>query len=193
MKPVDTRWRYRASDSGGETYEVEVTVIAVTDSSYKLRERREGHPDIEYYYEYGPETDSFTTISLYEVFTIGGERVTYRFSPPQKYLPADGYLKEGLAWRDDPITVSETTMRRRERDEREYEIPEMRYSIETVARVTTPVGEFKAATLVKSSADDRALEKSYINNIGTVRQTIYDDGSIVETWVLLDYSFPERN
>ncbi|MCP4229380.1 MAG: hypothetical protein GY771_04440 [bacterium] len=193
-KPVDTQWLYQVIENDGETYETEITVIAVTDNSYKLRDRREGRPDIEYYYEYGPETDGFTAISLYEVYVVGGERITDRYSPPRKNMPADGYLKEGLSWRDSPIAVEETTMRRREKDKHDSKMAAMRYSVEAVGPVDTPAGEFTAATLVKSSVDDKVLEKSYISNIGTVKRVIYDDdGSVLVTWELSDYTFPERD
>lgn len=192
MKPVDTEWRYRVSEGGGGTYDIEMTVIAVTDSSYKLRERREGYPDVEFYYEFGPETDGFVTISLYEVYTVDGERVTHRYSPPRIYLPGDGYLREGLVWRNGPISVEETTMGRRERDIREYEIPGTRYRIETIGMVTTPAGEFIAATLIKSSGNI-LLERHFISNIGTVKRVSYDaEGFATETRELLDYSFPDR-
>jgi hypothetical protein len=194
MKPVDTEWQYRISKITGEMYEVELTVIAVTDSSYKLRERREGYPDVEYYYEYGPETDDFVAISLYEVYTVGGERVTHRYSPPQIYLPGDGYLREGLTWSNGPIKVEETTMGRSERFEHDFEMPGVSYKAETTGRVETPAGEFVVAPLVKISAEGTIMETDFISNIGTVKKVSYDaEGFAIETWELLNYSYPGRD
>ncbi len=193
MKPVDTEWRYRVFKSSGEMYEVEITVIAVTDKSYKLRERRDGYPDIEYYYEYGPETDGFTTISLYEIYTVDGERVTHRYTPPRIFLPGDGYLREGLSWSDGPVAVEETTMGRRERSESGFEFPETRYRIETIGTVATPAGEYVVAPLVKVSAEGAIIETDFISDIGSVKRVSYDeDGFSIETRELLEYSFPER-
>ncbi len=190
MKPVDTEWRYRVT-GGREDYEIEVTVIAVTDNSYKLRERREGHPDFEYYYEFGPETDDFTTISLYEEYEVGGKRVTYRYSPPKKNLPTDGVLKKGLSWRDSSITAEKTIMGYSERFTGEFEVSGLYYYVEAIGSLRTPAGDLVAATLVKAS-DGLLIERRYVTNIGVLKTVTYDnDGSVTETRELLDYTLPE--
>lgn len=193
-KPVDTEWHYRVTENGSGTYEFVVTVIAVTDNSYKLRERREGYPDMEYYYEFGPEEDGFTTISLYEEYEVGGNRVTRRYSPPKKYLPANGLLRAGLSWCDSGISVEETTMGLHERYRRYYELPIVFYSAEEVDSVETPAREFIAVTILTKTPTGIVCDKEYVGHIGNIKkETFGENGSPERTTELLSFRFPEKD
>jgi hypothetical protein len=193
-KPVDTEWRYLVTESCGATYETQVTVIALTENSYKLRERRKGHPDMEYYYEFGPEENGFTMISLYEEYEVGGNRVTYRYSPPKKYLPANGILRAGLSWCDGGTSVEETTMGHHKRHIRYYRLPIVFYSVEEVGSVKTPAREFVAATLITKTPTGSVRKKEYIRHFGTIKEETYgESGSLKRTVEILGFRFPTKD